>query len=581
MIKKLAKYTKGYVKDSILAPVFIAGEVLMEVIIPLLVANIINTLNGVNPSFDAIWQTALLLVGCCLVSLTFGCLAGRSSAIASCGFAKNLRHALFDKVQTFSFGSIDKFSTASIVTRLTTDVSNLQNSYAMLIRIAIRAPLMLIFSLVAAITVNPGLASVFLISIPVLALAIAIVTLNAYPVFRKVFTTYDNLNGVVQENLAGIRVVKSYVREDFETKKFKTVSAKIYELFAKAERVVSWNTPVMNACIYGTMLVVAWLGSQIIIGDIGTVGGMEVGDLSAVITYSIQMLSSLMMVSMIMVMLVMSKASGDRCVEILDEQNDIVNPQNPIYEIANGDIDYDDVCFRYSKSADKNTLDHINLHIKSGMTVGILGGTGSAKSSLVQLLPRLYDVTEGSLKLGGVDVKDYDITSLRAGVAMVLQKNELFSGTISENLRWGNPGATDEELVEACKRAQAHETIMARPDGYNTFVERGGTNFSGGQKQRICIARALVGKPKVLILDDSTSAVDMQTDAYIREGLAHFLPDTTKLIIAQRVASVQQADMIIVLDDGKLVDYGTHDELLARCTIYQEVYYQQTKGGNE
>lgn len=579
MIKKLAKFSKGYVKESILAPIFIGGEVFMEVLIPVFVAKIVNTLNSANPSFDIVWHNAVYLVLCCLLSLLFGCLAGRFSAIASCGFARNLRHALFDRVQSFSFKSIDKFSTASIVTRLTTDVSNLQNAYGMLIRIAFRAPLMLIFSLIAAVSVNGELAVVFFIAIPVLAVAIGFIVTKAYPVFRRVFKTYDSLNEVVQENLAGIRVVKSYVREDFEKQKFGKVSKLIYDLFIKAEKIVSYNGPVMNTCIYGMMLVVSWLGAQIIIGDIGVEGGMQVGDLSQLITYGIQMLSSLMMVSMILVQLVMSKASGDRCIEILEEQNDITDPAEPVYEIKNGDIDFNDVCFKYSETAEKNTLDHIDLHIKSGMTVGILGGTGSAKSSLVQLIPRLYDVSGGSLELGGVDVRNYDVTALRDSVAMVLQKNELFSGTVAENLRWGNENATDEELVEACKRAQAHDFVSAMPDGYNTFIERGGTNVSGGQKQRLCIARALLGKPKVLILDDSTSAVDTQTDAFIREGLKTYLPEATKIIIAQRVSSVEASDMIIVLDDGRIADCGTHDELLGRCEIYREVYQQQTKGG--
>lgn len=579
MIKKLAKFSKGYVKESILAPIFIGGEVFMEVLIPVFVAKIVNTLNSVNPSFDIVWHNAIYLVLCCLVSLLFGCLAGRFSAIASCGFARNLRHALFDRVQSFSFKSIDKFSTASIVTRLTTDVSNLQNAYGMLIRIAFRAPLMLIFSLIAAVSVNGELAVVFFIAIPVLAVAIGFIVTKAYPVFRKVFKTYDSLNEVVQENLAGIRVVKSYVREDFENQKFGKVSKLIYDLFIKAEKIVSYNGPVMNGCIYGMMVVVSWLGAQIIIGDIGVEGGMQVGDLSQLITYGIQMLSSLMMVSMVLVQLVMSKASGDRCVEILEEQNDITDPAEPVCEIKNGDIDFNDVCFRYSDTAEKNTLDHINLHIKSGMTVGVLGGTGSAKSSLVQLIPRLYDVSEGSLELGGVDVRNYNVTALRDSVAMVLQKNELFSGTVAENLRWGNENATDEELVEACKRAQAHDFVSAMPDGYNTFIERGGTNVSGGQKQRLCIARALLGKPKVLILDDSTSAVDTQTDAFIRDGLRTYLPEATKIIIAQRVSSVEESDMIVVLDDGRIADCGTHDELLERCDIYREVYQQQTKGG--
>lgn len=579
MIKKLAKFSKGYVKESILAPIFIGCEVFMEVLIPVFVAKIVNTLNSANPSFDIVWHNAVYLVLCCLVSLLFGCLAGRFSAIASCGFARNLRHALFDRVQSFSFKSIDKFSTASIVTRLTTDVSNLQNAYGMLIRIAFRAPLMMIFSLIAAVSVNGELAVVFFIAIPVLAVAIGFVVTRAYPVFRKVFKTYDSLNEVVQENLAGIRVVKSYVREDFENQKFGKVSKLIYDLFIKAEKIISYNGPVMNSCIYGMMLVVSWLGAQIIIGDIGVEGGMQVGDLSQLITYGIQMLSSLMMVSMVLVQLVMSKASGDRCVEILEEQNDITDPAEPVCEIKNGDIDFNDVCFRYSDTAEKNTLDHIDLHIKSGMTVGILGGTGSAKSSLVQLIPRLYDVSEGTLELGGVDVRNYNVTALRDSVAMVLQKNELFSGTVAENLRWGNENATDEELVEACKRAQAHDFVSAMPDGYNTFIERGGTNVSGGQKQRLCIARALLGKPKVLILDDSTSAVDTQTDAFIREGLRTYLPEATKIIIAQRVSSVEESDMIVVLDDGRIADCGTHDELLERCKIYREVYQQQTKGG--
>ncbi len=582
MYKRILSCVGKYKKPSIAASLLVMGEVVMEVILPLITAALID--DGIKGNGGAGDMRALILISlglivCCLLSLAFGALAGKYSAIGSCGFAKNLRKKLYDRLQTYSFYSIDKFSTSSIITRLTTDVTNVQNAYAMIIRMAIRSPMMLIFSLAAAFFVNARLALIFLAVVPVLALGIGFVVVKAFGLFSKLFKAYDKLNGVVQENLSGIRVVKSYVREDFETNKFNESSGALYTASCLAEKMVSWTQPVMLLCVYAVMLMIAWFGSSIVVSSGETV--MTTGELTSMITLAMQMMMSLMMLSMIMVNLVMSQASMKRIDEMLCEGSTVAQPEDPIYKVANGDIDFDGVCFRYAKTADKNTLENINLHIRSGMTVGILGATGSSKSSLVQLIPRLYDVTEGSVSLGDVDVRKYDIKTLRDSVAMVLQKNELFSGTVKENLRWGNENATDDEIIEACRLAQADGFIREMPDGYDTYIERGGTNVSGGQKQRLCIARALLKKPKVLILDDSTSAVDTRTDALIREGFKSYIPSTTKIIIAQRVASVQDSDMIIILDDGKISDVGTHDELLSRSKIYQEVFYSQTKGGEE
>lgn len=582
MYKRIFSCVGKYKKASIAAMLLITGEVVMEVILPLITAALIDDGikgNGGAGDMGALALISLALVVCCLVSLAFGALAGRYSAIGSCGFAKNLRKKLYDRMQTYSFYSIDKFSTSSIITRLTTDITNVQNAFAMLIRMAIRSPMMLIFSLVAAFFVNARLALIFLAVVPVLALGIGFIVVKAFGLFTKLFKAYDKLNGVVQENLSGIRVVKSYVREDFEIEKFNNASGTLYNAARMAEKMVTWTQPVMLLCVYSVMLLIAWFGSEIVVSSGET--AMTTGQLTSMITLAMQMMMSLMMLSMIMVNLVMSQASMKRIDEMLCEGSTVAQPENPIFNVENGDIDFNGVCFRYSKTADKNTLENIDLHIKSGMTVGILGATGSSKSSLVQLIPRLYDVSEGSVSLGGVDVRNYDIKTLRDSVAMVLQKNELFSGTVKDNLRWGNEFATDEDIVEACKLAQADGFVSEMPNGYDTYIERGGTNVSGGQKQRLCIARALLKKPKVLILDDSTSAVDTRTDALIREGFKSYIPTTTKIIIAQRVASVQEADMIVILDDGKISDVGTHDELLSRSKIYQEVYYSQTKGGKE
>ncbi len=573
MIKELSKCIGEYKKNSILAPLFIMGEVIMEVIIPVLMAFMID--NGIEKGdMGYVLKIGGLLVLTTALSLMLGMLSGRNAAIASAGFAKNLRKRMFDTVQNYSFSNIDKFSTASIVTRLTTDVSNLQNSYQMIIRIAIRSPSMLIFSLVMSFLLNAKLALVFLAIIPVLAIGIAFISGRVQPIFDFVFKTYDKLNNVVGENLHGIRVVKSFVREDFETEKFKSVSGTIYKNFVKAERILAFNHPLMQTCVYTAILLISWFGAKMIVA-----GDMSTGELMSFLTYIMQVLMSLMMLSMIFVMLTMSKASGKRVVEILKEESDIKNPSNPIFEVKDGSIEFRNVNFGYNKT--KMCLKDINISIKSGETVGIIGGTGSAKSSFVQLIPRLYDVNGGEVFVGGVDVRNYDITTLRDSVAMVLQKNELFSGTIKDNLRWGKEDATDEEMKHACVLAHADEFIMKFPDGYDTKIEQGGTNVSGGQKQRLCIARALMKKPKILILDDSTSAVDTKTDALIRKAFREEIPDTTKLIIAQRISSVQDADKIIVLDNGFINGFGTHEELLRNNEIYKEVYFSQMKGGDE
>ena len=533
--------------------------------------NVIENATG-KGDFKDLLTYGLMLVACAFLSLTCGVLAANYCATAGCGFAKNLRHDLYYKVQDFSFSNIDKFSTSSLVTRLTTDVTNVQMAYMMIVRIVIRAPFMMVFATVMAFIMCPGLSTIFVALIPLLAFGLFMIIRKAMPLFKNVFKKYDRLNNSVQENVKGMRVVKSFVREDYEKKKFGAASDDVCMDFTRAEKIVALNGPLMQLAMNTSFVLISYFGAKLIIG--GT-SSMQVGQLSTLITYGVQILSSLMMLSMIFVMLTISYTSAQRIVEVLEEESTVKNGENPIFEVKNGDIDFTDVCFKYHTDAEKNALSKINLHINSGETVGILGGTGSSKSTLVQLIPRLYDVTEGEVKVGGINVKDYDLTTLRDEVAFVLQKNILFSGTIKENLRWGDKNATDEDLVRVCRLAQADEFIQGFPDGYDTHIEQGGTNVSGGQKQRLCIARALLKKPKIIVLDDSTSAVDTKTDALIRKAFLAEIPDTTKIIIAQRVSSVQDADKIIIMDDGKIVAIGTHDELLNSNDIYREVYYSQ------
>ena len=584
MIKKLASRVRQYKKQAIATPLFMIGEVAMEALIPMIMAWLIDRGIGTDErpgSMDQVFLYGGILLVAALFSLLSGIMAGRMAAVSSAGFARNLRHDMYYHIQNYSFSNIDKFSTSSIITRLTTDVTNVQNSFQMILRMAVRAPLMLIFSLIMAMTINARISTVFLFTLPVLGLGIYLIMSRTHPIFQRVFKTYDKLNNVVQENLHGIRVVKSFVREDYETEKFTGISGSIYKDFVKAERNLAFMSPLMMTCIYTCTLVISWLGAKAIIASGNDPAmGLTTGQLMSLIAYVIQILSSLMMVSFTFLMITMSRASAQRIVEVLDEEPDIVTPADAVTEVADGSIDFDHVNFSYAKDSERETLENIDLHIPSGAVVGILGGTGSGKSSLVQLIPRLYDATAGTVRVGGVDTKQYDLTALRDNVAMVLQKNELFSGTIKENLRWGNENATDEEMEEACRLAQADPFIQDFPDKYDTKIEQGGTNVSGGQKQRLCIARALLKKPKILILDDSTSAVDTRTDAQIRAGFRSYIPETTKLIIAQRVASVQDADMIIVLDNGRVADVGKHRELLERCAIYREVYESQTKGGD-
>lgn len=575
MIKKLAVYAGEFKKEAILSPICIAIEVIMEVILPVLMASVID--KGVNAGdMNYVAKMGLLMIVVAFISLAGGALCGKYAAVASSGFARNLRRALFEKIQEFSFANIDKFSTAGLVTRMTTDVTNVQQSFQMIIRICVRSPFMLIFSLIMCLKLAPEVSWIFLVALVFLGGVLAFVASKAFPKFHKMFKQYDLLNANVQENLAGIRVVKAYVREEHETEKFLAQSGKVKDLSIAAEKLILLNSPAMQLTMYGCILVISWLGANSIVA-----GNMTTGTLMSLFTYTMQVLMSLMMISMIFVMLTMSKTSAERIMEVLDEESTIKNPAQPVMEVADGSIDFDNVAFRYSGGADKNVLENVNIHIKSGETIGIIGGTGSSKSTFVQLIPRLYDVSEGSVKVGGVDVRDYDMDVLRNEVSMVLQKNVLFSGTILDNLRWGNENATLEEAKHACELAQAAEFIESFPDGYDTKIERGGTNVSGGQKQRLCIARALLKKPKILILDDSTSAVDTATDAKIRKAFREEIPNTTKLIIAQRISSVQDADHILVLNEGEVNGYGTHEELMKNNEIYRDIYELQQKGAEE
>ena len=577
MIKKLSKFIGQYKKDSILTPIFVIFEVIMEVIIPYLMAKIIDV--GVqNGDLNYIFKIGAILVVSAFLSLTFGMLSGRFAAKASSGFAKNLRQGMFYNIQNYSFTNIDKFSTSSLVTRLTTDVTNVQMAFQMIIRILVRAPIMLIFALAMAFSINSKLALIFVCTMPILAVALFFIATKAHPYFEKVFRKYDVLNRVVGENLNAIRVVKAYNREEHEEKKFEEVNSKVYDLFKKAEKIVAFNGPAMQLTIYTCILLLSWIGAKMIVG-----GSMQAGELSSIITYAWQILSSLMMLSFVFVMIIIAQSSAERIIEVLDEESTIKNKENPVMEVKDGSIKFENVSFQYddAKAEDELPLEDINIDIKSGETIGIIGATGSSKSTIVNLIPRLYDVTKGSIKVGGIDVRDYDIETLRNEVAVVLQKNVLFSGTIKENLKWGNKEASDEEIVRVCKLAQADGFIQEFPDKYDTILDQGGTNVSGGQKQRICIARALLKKPKILILDDSTSAVDTKTDALIRKAFREEIPNTTKIIIAQRITSVEDADRIIVLDDGKINGIGTSEELLKTNEIYKEVYESQKKGDED
>ena len=576
MIRQLMGCIREYKKPTILTLLCMVGEVAIEVLIPFYTANLINEVKA-GAALDGIVRVGLVLVLMALVSLGCGAAGGLFGSRASAGFAKNVRHDVFTRVQDFAFENIDKFSSASLVTRMTTDVNNVQMAFMVCIRIAVRAPLMFLFAIVMAYIMGGALATTFVIVVPLLIVGLLLIARKAMPAFRAVFRKYDRLNESVEENVRAMRVVKGFAREEYEKKKFAAASHDIARDFTYAERVVALNSPLMQFCVYFNMVFVLYIGSKLIITGGGTT--IDVGQLSAMLTYGMQILMSLMMISMIYVMLTMSYESFVRICEVLDEKPSLTNPASPVTEVKDGSIDFENVSFKYSAKAKKFALQDINLHIGSGQTVGILGGTGSSKSTLVQLIPRLYDTTEGSVKVGGVDVRGYDVETLRGAVSVVLQKNVLFSGSIKDNLRWGNENATDEEMIEACRLAQADEFVRSFPDGYDTHIEQGGTNVSGGQKQRLCIARALLKKPRILILDDSTSAVDTRTDALIRAGFKSFIPETTKIIIAQRVASVQDADLIIVMDNGTIADMGRHDELYARSPIYREVYQQQTNGG--
>ncbi len=578
MLKQLAGCVREYKRPTILTLIFIVGEAVIETIIPFITANLVNRIKA-GASIESVMEVGLLLIIMAAISLVCGGLAGFTCAKASTGFAKNLRSDLFHRIQTYSFENIDKFSSSSLVTRMTTDVTNVQMAFMMLIRIAIRSPLLLIFSTVMAFVMGGKLAFVFVVVIPILAFGLLAIGKKAMPAFRSVFKKYDRLNESIEENVRGMRVVKGFSREEYEKQKFNTAADNIRKDFTKAECIVALNTPLMNLCMYINMVVVLLVGSKLAITSGGS--ALDVGQISGMLTYGMQILMSLMMLSMIYVMVTMSAESAKRICEVLEEEPSLKEPENPVMEVKDGSIEFKNVNFKYSARAKKYALSDIDLSIRSGMTVGIIGGTGSSKSSLVQLIPRLYDVTEGAVLVGGVDVRSYDIPTLRSAVAMVLQKNVLFSGTIKDNLRWGNETATDEEIMEACRLSQADEFIQTFPDKYDTYIEQGGSNVSGGQKQRLCIARALLKKPKILILDDSTSAVDTKTDALIRAGFKNYIPDTTKIIIAQRIASVEDADLIIVMDNGSISAAGTHEDLLQNSDIYREVYEQQTKGGNE
>lgn len=578
MIKKLSASVREYKAASLLTLIFIVGEVIIECFIPFITAQLVNNIKS-GVAISELMKTGLILFVLAVLSLTCGGVAGYTCAKASSGFAKNLRHDVFSRIQTYTFSNIDKFSSSSLVTRLTTDITNIQMSYMMLIRIAIRSPLMFVFAIVMAYRMGGSLAFTFVIVVPVLIFGLLLIAKFAMPAFRSVFRKYDKLNESIEENVRGMRVVKGFSREEYEKKKFYDAAENIRKDFVKAERIVALNNPLMQICLYFNMVFILIVGAKLTITGKGTI--IDIGQISAMLTYGMQILMSLMMLSMIYVMLTMSAESAKRVCEVLSTSPEITNPENPVMSVENGDVDFNNVSFKYFKEAKRFAVKNIDVHIKSGQTVGIIGGTGTGKSSLVQLIPRLYDVTEGEVLVGGVNVKDYDIKTLRDSVAMVLQKNQLFSGTIKENIRWGDEKATDDEVIAACKLAQADEFVNSFPDGYDTYIEQGGTNVSGGQKQRLCIARALIKKPRILILDDSTSAVDTKTDAKIREGFKNYIPETTKIIIAQRVSSVKDADMIIVLDGGEIADIGSHEELISRCDIYREVYEQQISGGDE
>lgn len=575
MVNHITAAIRENKKASILAPIFVCVEVLFEVLIPVVMAVLID--KGIDAGDQGeILRLGGILIVMAVCALIFGVLAGGAAADASAGLARNLRHDIYHHVQNFSFANIDKFSTAGIVTRLTTDVTNVQNAYQMIIRVAVRAPVMLVFAFAMTVYISPRLATIYLCAIPILGIGLALIISRVHGLFTQVFDTYDELNNVVQENLTGIRVVKSFVREDFEKKKFGTISEKLFRGFLKAERLIILNMPLMQFCVYACLLLISWIGARLVVG-----GSMTTGALTSMFNYTFQILMSLMMLSMVMVMVIMARSSAERIEEILEEESSLKSKPDGVREVPDGSVDFENVSFSYVNDPNNTSLNHIDLHIRSGETVGILGGTGASKTTLVQLIPRLYDVTVGTVKVGGIDVREYDLEVLRNEVAMVLQKNTLFSGTIKENLRWGNEHASGEEIERVCRLAQADPFIQEMPDKYDTYIEQGGTNVSGGQKQRLCIARALLKKPKILILDDSTSAVDTKTDALIRQAFREEIPDTTKFIIAQRISSVQDADHILVLDDGHISAYGTHEELLKTSQIYQEVFASQQKGGEE
>ena len=581
MIKTLARSVREYKLPALLSPVCMVGEVAMEVLIPLVMAKLYDF--GIEQqNMTVVVQQSVLLMLLAVISLGFGCASADFASKAATGFAKNLRHDMYYRVQEFSFSNIDKFSGSSIVTRLTSDVANIQMAFQMMIRMAIRCPVMLVLALFSAARISWKLSLVYCVALPLLGLVIFCLIPTVFKIFDKVFKTYDSLNNVVQENIHGIRVVKSFVREDKEIEKFSGISGEIYRLFCKAEHIIALNSPVMQICVYGCILAISWFGARMVVASGNLPGaGLTTGELSSMFTYTTQILTSLMMLSMVLVMTIMSRSPMRRCAELLTEEPNLVSPENAVKEVKDGSIDFENVSFRYSEKAKLDALQNVNLHIPSGCTVGILGATGSSKSTLVQLIPRLYDVTGGTLKVGGVDVRNYDLEVLRDNVAMVLQKNTLFSGTIKENLRWGNPNATDEELIHACKLACADEFIQGFPDKYDTHIEQGGSNVSGGQKQRLCIARALLKKPKILILDDSTSAVDTHTDAMIRKAFLEEIPGTTKLIIAQRVSSIQDADLILIMDGGKIAEHGSHAELMKTSEMYRHLFETQQKGREE